>query len=299
MPQGLDPADLVKRDGAEAMRERVARSVPFVSFHVDKILSTADLGDAEGKDRAIADLRPVIATVPASVLREELIHRIAVRLDLSDQLAKTLLEQRVEEAPAAGGRAAGWGGDASDRGATEWEGPSPDDEEAYWASLAGEDAAPATTNGAGSPSASVFAHASRHEREFLRLCVSLPRDGAAALATLDLEQHFTGALARRAAAHLAAPDRLSSPMDGLPADDRDLEQFVFSLVREAAEREGRDRPANLEHAALTLELRRLTRAIARVRAGGEGSITELGKQQQAIRPKLAELDERIQQQLGD
>ena len=311
LPEGMDPADLVQREGAEAVRERVARSIPFVSFHVDKILGAADLSDAEGKDRALAELGPVIAQVPPSVLREELIRRIAARLDLSDQLAASLLEQqaqaRVEPAPEpsarpaaapspGGGRDERWEGDPGPQEPA-WEGPGAEEESAYWASLAEADAGGggpgagaaggATGGGAGVPAA-----AARAERDFLALCVALPREGAQALAALDLDEHLTGAVARRAALHLRAPGRLEAPMDGLPEGDGDVAQLVFELVRDA---DGSSpSAASLEHARLVLERSRLRRAIARARAEATGGVTDLKRAEGAVLRQLAELSERIQ-----
>jgi DNA primase len=88
LPDNIDPAELVEREGPEALRDRVERSVPFVVFHVDRILGQAELGSAEGRDRALSTLRPVLAELPASMLREDLTRRIAGRLELSEgQLA--------------------------------------------------------------------------------------------------------------------------------------------------------------------------------------------------------------------
>ena len=57
LPEGKDPADLVQAEGVDRLRERVASSVPFVEFHVDRILERADATTAEGKDRAIGGAR--------------------------------------------------------------------------------------------------------------------------------------------------------------------------------------------------------------------------------------------------
>jgi DNA primase len=91
LPGGTDPAELVEREGAAALRARVEGSAPFVVFHVERILEGADTRSAEGRDRAIAALRPVLAQLPASVLREELLRRIAGRLELSEARLSTLV----------------------------------------------------------------------------------------------------------------------------------------------------------------------------------------------------------------
>ena len=104
LPEGTDPADLIAQQGAEALRELVERSAPFVVFHVERILDRADTSSAEGRDRALTELRPVLAELPASVLREELLRRIAGRLELSSALLSSLAADS-EHARGGGARA--------------------------------------------------------------------------------------------------------------------------------------------------------------------------------------------------
>ncbi|MCA1677518.1 MAG: toprim domain-containing protein, partial [Actinobacteria bacterium] len=91
LPPGEDPADLVKRAGGGEIERRVAASVPFVRFRVLRALESGNLRDAEGKDRVLADLRGVFATLAPSALREELLRIVADRMDLSQELLSSLL----------------------------------------------------------------------------------------------------------------------------------------------------------------------------------------------------------------
>ncbi len=91
LPEGTDPAELIEREGPERLRELVEQSVPFVAFHVDRILDRADTRSAEGRDRAIAELAPVIK-LPPSALREELWRRLSNRLELSEGRLAALIE---------------------------------------------------------------------------------------------------------------------------------------------------------------------------------------------------------------
>ena len=92
LPEGMDPAELIQLEGADRLRERVAASMPFVEFHVDRILAGADTGSAEGKDRAIAELAPALKLdAYAGALREELPRRISNRLGLSEGRLAALL----------------------------------------------------------------------------------------------------------------------------------------------------------------------------------------------------------------
>jgi DNA primase len=83
LPSGTDPAELVEREGADALGALVESSVPFAVFEVERVLERADTESAEGRDRTLEELRPILAELPASVLREDLLRRIAGRLELS------------------------------------------------------------------------------------------------------------------------------------------------------------------------------------------------------------------------
>ncbi len=93
LPVGTDPGELIAREGADALRELIAASVPYVVFQVGRVLDRADLGNAEGKDQTIAELRPVLAAVPASVLRDELVRRVATTLEIPEARLVSLLGQ--------------------------------------------------------------------------------------------------------------------------------------------------------------------------------------------------------------
>jgi len=259
LPPGLDPADLVQREGVEAVRERIARSVPFVEFHVERILARAEIGTAEGKDRALAELRPVLGPLPASVLRDELVRRVAGRLDLSDQLAASLLAEGAPLSPPLA--------------------PAPDRSRASVA-----------------PPPVLLDRRERGERTFLALCLAFPREGRALLEEADLERQFSSDLARRAAAHLR--EHVAAPLDGVPDDDPALATYVSELDARAARGGASVRPGNLEHAWLSLELARLERTIdlARAAAGTEGapSVAELSAEREQVRTRLRHLSGKLQ-----
>jgi DNA primase len=105
LTEGADPADMIERDGAQALRARVEGSQPFVAFNVDHILGRADTRTAEGKDLALRELRPMIRELGGSVLHDELLRLIAGRLELSFAQAAQLAS--AVSAPGAGGNASG------------------------------------------------------------------------------------------------------------------------------------------------------------------------------------------------
>jgi DNA primase len=100
LPEGSDPADLVQQEGVDALRARVEGSVPFVVFQVQRILDRADTRSGEGRDGAFNELRPVLAHVPPSSLRDELVRRVAGRLELPERRLESLLAGARAAAPA-------------------------------------------------------------------------------------------------------------------------------------------------------------------------------------------------------
>jgi DNA primase len=269
LPEGTDPAELIERDGVEALRARVESSVPFVVFQVERILDRAELGSAEGRDLALEELQPVLAEIPASVLRDDLVQRVAGRLALSEARLATLVGVR---------------GSGGARGAS---GAPPDQRNGSPSPAAGRGATPAAARGA-TPAVD---QEIRAERAFLALCIALPSEGGAVLSAVDPDELLVSGLMRRAARHLVG--RTDAPLTDLPADDEPLARTIADLVVLAGRGAGGS-PEQLEHARLVLELGRLDRAIRRARGAGGGDVTTLARERErtleALRTVAAQLE---------
>ncbi|HET6868687.1 MAG TPA: DNA primase [Solirubrobacteraceae bacterium] len=102
LPTGADPAELIERAGADALRERVDASVPFVAFHVERILERNDLGSAEGRDQAFKQLEPALRGLRRGLFGDALLRRVAARLELTEAQLGSLIEgaARQNGAPA-------------------------------------------------------------------------------------------------------------------------------------------------------------------------------------------------------
>ncbi len=261
LPEGTDPADLIERDGAEALRALVQSSTPFVVFNVERILERADTRSAEGRDRALSELRPVLNDLGASVLRDDLVRRVAGRLELTEGRLATVL---------AGGGSAG----GVPRPGRPGNGSGP--------------GGPAGTEAAIGPGQAV-----RGERLFLALCLAVPDVGATILANLDIDGILTSTALRRAARHLT--DHLRTPLAGLPDDDEEFARTISGLV-ELAGRVPDPSADRLEHARLILDLDRLERAIIRARAAGGGT-SELAHQREVVRDAMREAVARLEDTL--
>jgi DNA primase len=251
--------------------------VPFVVFEVGRVLDRADLGSAEGKDRAIDELRPVLATLPASMLRDELVQRVAGSLELSEARLVTLLSSPPGRSSPAGGSGNGRrpSGLRSENGAA----------------ATGEGSGPRGQSGGETPGPRPLDRAVRSERAFLAMCLAAPEAGTAALATLDPDEMFTSLLFRRVAGHLRG--RTASPLTDLPADDDELARAVADLVNRAA-RGGEVTADQLEHSRLLLELARLDRAIVRARAEHQPGISDLARERQEVKGAIGAVVSRIE-----
>jgi DNA primase len=245
LPEGRDPADLVTDEGADAVRARIAASVPFEEFSFERVLAGADLGSASGRDRALADLGRVLAAVAPGVQHDELVRRAADRLGLSERLVAQLAAAGPEGNGNGSARSASAPGTALDK-------------------------------------------REQTERTFLSLCIALPDVGAKALDGIDLDRHLTGALTRRAAAHLR--EHLEAPTDGIASDDGELLSLMAELsLRAAREPAG---PATLEVEALQLEKDRLEREIAAGRSARSLDVADLAMQRADVVTRLEDALER-------
>ena len=119
------------------------------------------------------------------------------------------------------------------------------------------------------------------ERAFLALCIASPEEGEQALAGLDVDEHFSSELLRRAARHLRAGD-LREPMaqsgGGSLDGDAELKALLAELVVESRARLG-GHPAMLEAQRLQLELARVDRQIQQARGQQSGDVSELAQAQ--------------------
>jgi DNA primase len=277
LPEGSDPAELIQREGPEAMQRAVDGAVAFVRFRVERVLRGGDDSTPEGRDRMLEELRPLFATLPASAMRMELTTLVSNRLALPDRLAEKLLAS-----PAAGA------GGASARGAAGGEGAT-----ARPTGVSGSPGERAVGAQAAAGGGELLAR-EETERAFLALCIASPQEGAQELAGLDLEQHFSSALLRRAAAHLREGD-LKEPMKDPPGgpgleSDPQLKELLAELVV-AAGREHPDR-AMLEVQRLQLELARLDRQIQRARGRGEGEVSALAARKAEVKHEFDQATER-------
>jgi DNA primase len=272
LPPGLDPAELVQRDGPEGIKTVIDTSIPFVRFRVDRALAKGDLRSAEGRERVALEVAPVFAELQPGTTQMELITVISEQLNLPSSLAERLLQGAAASRKAPQGE--------SDNRRTNGQ----------------------PVNSSISVSRRDLSRGEDAERAFLALCLAAPEEGAPMLADVDVEQDFSSELLRRAAQHLREVD-LRQPMAAAPGeqpaldDDPELKRLLAELVVEA----GRDdaNPAMLEAQRLQLELARIDRQIQQARGRQSGEVSELAHRKASIKLDFDRAYSRVLEQTGE
>lgn len=100
LPVGADPADLVLRDGAEAMRGLLDRAVPFARFEVERTLERGDVASSAGRDRALGEVAEVIRPLVPGILRDEVVKLVSDRLGVTPELVETTVRSAPARTPA-------------------------------------------------------------------------------------------------------------------------------------------------------------------------------------------------------
>lgn len=284
LPVGADPAELVQQGGAEAIDEAVGQAVPFVRFRVERVLASGDDSSPEGRDRMVAGLRPVFATLAPSAMRMELTRLVSGRLGLSEGLAETLLASGAGQARSGERRATSARSSAGE--------PTRADREMGRRAGAG--------NEGGSRAIRVLSAREDTERAFLALCIAAPEHGERSLDEVNLDGVFTSDLLRRAAAHLKV-GHLTEPLKGVDAEDRELVGLLAELTVEA----GRwpvsarsTKPPMLEVQQLQLQLAWIDRRIHTARAQGIGEVSDLARLRGEVKHDFDHAQERALAETG-
>ncbi|HEU4462985.1 MAG TPA: DNA primase [Solirubrobacterales bacterium] len=192
MPAGEDPAEMMAAaEGVERFRGLLEGAAELTAFQVGLVLDRTDVGSPVERDRALAEVAPVLAGMGETAGREDLVRRVAERLDLDPAM---VMGRVVAATPASGGR----------EQAPAQRGPEPQRPQRP-AELTSRE---------------------RRERALLAMCVALPNEGREYLDRLT-DAHLS-ATGMRVATWLR--DHLEDPASDLPHDDGQLAGLISELV---------------------------------------------------------------------
>jgi DNA primase len=95
MPEGADPAELVASEGADAFLERISGAGSVLELQVRRVIADANLDTPAGRDRALEEVRPLVAASPErSAVRDHLVRLVSDRLDVPVDYVTTALASR-------------------------------------------------------------------------------------------------------------------------------------------------------------------------------------------------------------
>ncbi|SDY04946.1 DNA primase [Allochromatium warmingii] len=77
LPEGDDPDTLVRRDGAEGFRARLAQAQPLSDFLFEHLSADQDTTTLDGRARFASQLQPYLERLPPGLYRELLLQRLA------------------------------------------------------------------------------------------------------------------------------------------------------------------------------------------------------------------------------
>src|SRR3954471_5460814 len=193
MPAGEDPAEMMAAEGgADRFRQLLDGAQELTAFQVRLVLDRTDPSSPSERDRALAEVAPVLAGMGETVSRDELIRKVAEQLDLEPAM---VMGRVVAATPATGGR----------------QDPGP------------EPRAPARA-APGRRSAELTSR-ERRERALLAMCIALPSEGKEYLARLTEAPLSPTGL--RAATWLR--EHPEDPASNLPHDDSALAGLIAEL----------------------------------------------------------------------
>jgi DNA primase len=161
MPAGEDPAEMLSEDpGAERFRRLADEAVELTAFQVGMALERTDPGSPAARDRALEEVAPILAAMGESISRDELVRKVAERLDLEPA---TVMGRMTAAQPPSGGESM----------------------------RAGAARPPARRS-------AELTSRERRERALLAMCIALPEEGSGYLARLS-DDHLSPLGARAAA----------------------------------------------------------------------------------------------------
>jgi len=93
MPPGEDPDSLIRGQGVEAYAARISAAKDFFDFQLDALAARQDFATPRGRMVAARKMAESISRITDAVLRETVMHRITLRLELSVPEFVKLLKQ--------------------------------------------------------------------------------------------------------------------------------------------------------------------------------------------------------------
>jgi DNA primase len=99
LPEGLDPAEFVRKRGADALREAAETARPLVEFMISRAVAAHDRSTVEGQTAAVASALPVVEGLDDPVRQREYAHLLSELAGVSESSVLLSLERRLAGRP--------------------------------------------------------------------------------------------------------------------------------------------------------------------------------------------------------
>ncbi|HET9722371.1 MAG TPA: DNA primase [Actinomycetota bacterium] len=99
LPEGLDPADFVRKHGGDALRELAIGAKSLVEYMIRRTVGRHDLSTVEGQTAAVAAALPVLEGLGDPVRQSEYAHLLAELADVTEGSVVLALERRMAGKP--------------------------------------------------------------------------------------------------------------------------------------------------------------------------------------------------------
>ncbi len=99
MPEGEDPADMLKDGSVERFNELVEEAIELVRFQVNQIIGRADLSSPRSRDQALDEAAFVMKPVRGTVLFEEMERVVSSQLSVPPEMVRERVATAPEERP--------------------------------------------------------------------------------------------------------------------------------------------------------------------------------------------------------
>ena len=99
LPEGLDPADFVRKHGGDALRDLAAGAKPLVEYMIRRTVGRHELSTVEGQTAAVAATLPVLEGLSDPVRQSEYAHLLAELADVTEGSVVLALERRMAGKP--------------------------------------------------------------------------------------------------------------------------------------------------------------------------------------------------------
>lgn len=91
VPDGKDPDEFIRRNGAEAFQRLVGEALPVLEYRLRYVLAHVSYGTLEGKVRALQEMAPVLASTRDAARRSEYIKKLSQALLLDEDVVRAEL----------------------------------------------------------------------------------------------------------------------------------------------------------------------------------------------------------------